>query len=589
MTGGDSPAPDAARRDFGVALSGGGVRASAFALGALLYLVDSGLNRRVATISSVSGASLTNGFVLTRADDFGRLDRKSFNPIAEELIRRLRTAPVMGGTTLLVYALLLISGLCGFSVAFWAWPFDAPPPVRFAVPFAWATAALLRGRLIESGIERFLRPVAGAGLTEALALLLLVAGIGWLGAAAGGALLSVASWDWRLGASSALVAALFLLGATHVLYASISDRQCLGRNRPADATTHVFCSTDLVTQSPLFLVDHGGGWVYSRYGWAGASSVPLATALRASAALPGAFPPRALPTSLLDPISDEFSEARLPWWLHLSDGGVWDNLGTQWFGPKGPPPSTWADVTAKIAAAPRKHPAGEEDIRCLLVVDGRGFGTGFTHRSARLRSALLKVPLLSEVRALLGASSIQYENTVEPRTRAYWDLLRLQLEHPAPGGVLAAVATLTSKPLQPVESELFNAVAQKFPDASGKVPGALDPDGFHGLSPAYQALGRLQIEMKTLLDKSLSAAQPVWLSGTGSVREPLSRLHERSARVWTKLWWLSKSDTMALVIHGYIQAMGAASALIAVENGKPGAVHLNFPGLDRFEALAENS
>ena len=70
------PSEDAApqpRGDFGVALSGGGVRASAFALGALLYLVDSGLNRRVAVISSVSGASLTNGFLLSRGASFAHL------------------------------------------------------------------------------------------------------------------------------------------------------------------------------------------------------------------------------------------------------------------------------------------------------------------------------------------------------------------------------------------------------------------------------------------------------------------------------------------------------------------------------------
>src|SRR4051794_19857362 len=48
---------------IGVALSGGGVRASLFSLGALLFLVDSGLSRRVREIASVSGGSITNAFV----------------------------------------------------------------------------------------------------------------------------------------------------------------------------------------------------------------------------------------------------------------------------------------------------------------------------------------------------------------------------------------------------------------------------------------------------------------------------------------------------------------------------------------------
>jgi NTE family protein len=43
---------------LGVALSGGGFRATVYGLGALLYLVDSGLNKQVTSISSVSGGSI---------------------------------------------------------------------------------------------------------------------------------------------------------------------------------------------------------------------------------------------------------------------------------------------------------------------------------------------------------------------------------------------------------------------------------------------------------------------------------------------------------------------------------------------------
>ena len=47
----------------GVAISGGGHRAGLFGLGVLLYLADAGKNRDVACVSSVSGGSLTNGYV----------------------------------------------------------------------------------------------------------------------------------------------------------------------------------------------------------------------------------------------------------------------------------------------------------------------------------------------------------------------------------------------------------------------------------------------------------------------------------------------------------------------------------------------
>lgn len=46
-----------------VSLSGGGYRASLFGLGTLLYLVDAGKNAEVCCISSVSGGSITNGYV----------------------------------------------------------------------------------------------------------------------------------------------------------------------------------------------------------------------------------------------------------------------------------------------------------------------------------------------------------------------------------------------------------------------------------------------------------------------------------------------------------------------------------------------
>jgi len=47
-------------RNIAVSLSGGGYRASSFAAGALLALVDLGLGGRVGSVSSVSGGSIAN-------------------------------------------------------------------------------------------------------------------------------------------------------------------------------------------------------------------------------------------------------------------------------------------------------------------------------------------------------------------------------------------------------------------------------------------------------------------------------------------------------------------------------------------------
>jgi len=60
-----------------IALSGGGHRASLFGLGVLLYLADAGKNIEVESISSVSGGSLTNGYV-GQAGNYRQMDRKSF-------------------------------------------------------------------------------------------------------------------------------------------------------------------------------------------------------------------------------------------------------------------------------------------------------------------------------------------------------------------------------------------------------------------------------------------------------------------------------------------------------------------------------
>jgi hypothetical protein len=77
-------------RPIGVALSGGGHRATLFTLGALMYLVDSGRARDTASIASVSGGSLTNGF-LAQTLDFRAAGREAFEkevvaPLAGQII-----------------------------------------------------------------------------------------------------------------------------------------------------------------------------------------------------------------------------------------------------------------------------------------------------------------------------------------------------------------------------------------------------------------------------------------------------------------------------------------------------------------------
>lgn len=86
-------ADDAGRSpaSLGVAISGGGVRAAFFALGALLYLVHSDLHRHIRLVSSVSGGSIVNVAVALDGDlaesdavRFGRLVGRASSRMAKQ-------------------------------------------------------------------------------------------------------------------------------------------------------------------------------------------------------------------------------------------------------------------------------------------------------------------------------------------------------------------------------------------------------------------------------------------------------------------------------------------------------------------------
>src|SRR5689334_3024278 len=76
------------RQHIGVAISGGGHRATVWGLGTLLYLVDAGKHREVAAISSVSGGSITNG-VVAHEVDLPQTDAPTFDAKVAPLVRHV--------------------------------------------------------------------------------------------------------------------------------------------------------------------------------------------------------------------------------------------------------------------------------------------------------------------------------------------------------------------------------------------------------------------------------------------------------------------------------------------------------------------
>ncbi|MFO0814126.1 MAG: patatin-like phospholipase family protein [Gemmatales bacterium] len=86
----ESVVPPAEPRDFDLALSGGGIRATLYHLGMLVHLANTGRLERVKTIVSVSGGSITTGHFAkhwTRAIS----NREGFVDVSAELIRFTRT------------------------------------------------------------------------------------------------------------------------------------------------------------------------------------------------------------------------------------------------------------------------------------------------------------------------------------------------------------------------------------------------------------------------------------------------------------------------------------------------------------------
>jgi predicted acylesterase/phospholipase RssA len=217
---------------LGVAVSGGGHRAALWALGVLLYLADSGKNREVPSIASVSGGSLTNAYVAQRMDFSTRSDRQF-----EAAVRPLVTAVVTTGTMwapwttwayLALLGIALLAALC-----IWLLPIGVGYrlPMFVAALIGWALLAQLRGRVCAHAFAKTL--YSGRGVSP-------------------------------------------LLSRAHT------------------EIDHVICATDLhagehVYLSPAFVCSY-------RFGWGEPGSLLLHTAVQCSAALPGAFPVRWLPT-----------------------------------------------------------------------------------------------------------------------------------------------------------------------------------------------------------------------------------------------------------------------------------------------------
>lgn len=255
--------------DTEVVFSGGGMRAAAFSLGTSLYLIDSSRHKEVAQISSVSGGSITNGFLaLSFTSDRGIKEQSLCN-----FARRLAD----GGIPLEEWGRSVVANVV---VSIFA--AIAALVVLFFVALDWGPSLLL--------------PYAALLFFVSLIL-------GFL-----------AFRQFQLITSSRL-------GIWMSKIISGASTPCQLRDI-VSPITHVFTATDLEHGEHMHFSQ---SWVASQtFGSTGPAGLPIDEIVRASAAFPGALPPVSIPISKLK--FDPKKTARVKA-IRLVDGGVRDNLG----------------------------------------------------------------------------------------------------------------------------------------------------------------------------------------------------------------------------------------------------------------------
>jgi predicted acylesterase/phospholipase RssA len=266
-------------RHIGVAISGGGNRAALWGLGVLLYLVDAGKNAEVGAVSSVSGGSITNGYVAQQTE-LTRTDPDAFDAAMAPLVRSVATD------------------------GHHAW---SPVPT-------WYVVADIGTALV--GLLAMLTAVVLAFLHFALDVTVpLLAG--------GFVLVVVALQVFELRSlmvERALARQYFAPGGKRTRLADV-----------ARSVDHVICTTELQSALHLYFSPR---FVYTyRLGVGEPAQLSLATAVQCSACLPVAFAARrvsARPFGFTggDPAPDQPADVGH---VVLSDGGVYDNMADDWF------------------------------------------------------------------------------------------------------------------------------------------------------------------------------------------------------------------------------------------------------------------
>jgi len=421
-------------RKLGVAISGGGHRATLWGLGVLMYLVDRGANQQVTTVTSVSGGSIANGVVGMRTN-YRAATPAAFRSAVRPLLRHITSdglffygsatnrylISVLGAAALTAAAWSLIGGVVAWQGARWllgrigllqddpltiftAWPIGVSVALWFAVLVAgaWRYSGVWNpamGILGAAGI------VAGAALVAAdaaatpfeWAMLPALAGIAFVATAL--TLLTLSAFGRRSRVAEAGLDRVHFEGAPLSVLDPHLDAPP-GERTPA--TRHLICTTEMQSGIHAFF---SGEFVYSyAFGISRRTAeIPLARAVQASAALPGAFAPRRIPAGRLgfEPAGGDPPARHRQ--MVLMDGGVYDNMADQWFVGLDRRRQRWSGPNDELIPA----------VDDLIVANA---STGWTWRP--MGALALRIHPFRETAALGRVTSVLY-NTVGRRRRAH--------------------------------------------------------------------------------------------------------------------------------------------------------------------------
>jgi hypothetical protein len=531
---------------LGVALSGGGHRASLWGLGALLYLVDSRSAERVSSIVSVSGGSLTNGVVAHRTA-FGSAGPEEFRRAVAPFARRLaydgsfqhlgvsrQRSRLLLLTMVFPLLVFAIPGLTRWE-RYWiflgaavVWAIALIPPL-FETARAKAYAVILAATLLVVVVTWWVVPMSYSGDSSFARNL-----VGGIRSPAGRAILfflSVGVWGKFVAERRGVECA---IAFRTLLFSDPVGRAPLLQDINGDAIDHVFCATELQSGDQIYF---GRDFVYGyRFGKGVPKAVPLHEAVQASANLPFAFPPKWMAASAFEfayqdpsgrcPRPRDRLDDRQRRTLLLTDGGVYDNMGDQWAAGYQGRRSCWPGLST------------QRQPEALAVVNASA-GLGWApSRPARF-------PLVGEIAGLLKTKDVLYDQTTAQRR---WGLVgrfdRAELEGTGLRGALVHI------PQSPY------AVIDAFADAD---------------SPPWRDRGtRARVALRLFPD-------------TDADRESWQAVADENAAVPTVLSALGEEVAARLLHHAYVLAMVNLHVILET----PLATTL--PPLEHFVALVRGA